>query len=107
MPFCKITTRKHPDSDQLWLKLFLLVNLIRLVEHVTYSMIDAWPGQSDVYGVRGRVMVRSEIILSVWIVLHNKVHDRTSLYMKIIKKNKVSFPRAEENGFIIILGPGS
>lgn len=43
-------------------------------------MVDPWPGQSNVDGVSGRVMVRSEIVLSVRIVLYNKVHDGTSLH---------------------------
>ena len=45
----------------------------------TYSVINSWPGQSNVNGVRGRVMVWSKIVLSLRVVLHNKVHDGTSL----------------------------
>lgn len=45
----------------------------------TYSVINPWPGQSNVNGVGGRVMVWSKIVLSLRVVLYNKVHDGTSL----------------------------
>ena len=53
----------------------------------TYSVINSWPGQSNVNGVRGRVMVWSKIVLSLRVVLHNKVHDGTSLQRTERKKD--------------------
>ena len=53
---------------------------------LAHLIVDAWSGQSYVDGEGGGVVVRPESVLSLWVVLHDKVHDGMTLLISTIIK---------------------